>query len=57
MHDCVLEQESIIYIVRELLIRVTAVLEYFKWTPSKQHSRSKGKGYDFSVPLFDHASG
>ena len=31
MHDC--------------CIRVTAQLEYFEWTPSKQHSRSKGQGH------------
>ena len=28
MHDC--------------CIRVTALLEYFEWTSSKQHSRAKG---------------
>ena len=43
MHDC--------------CIRVTTLLEYFEWTPSKQHSRSRGKGHGFSVPLFNHASG
>ena len=43
MHDC--------------CIRVTALLEYFEWTLSKQHSRSQGKGCGFSVPPFYHASG
>jgi len=43
MHDC--------------CIRVTALLEYFEYTPSKQHSRSKSQECDFSVPLFNHASG
>ena len=38
MHDC--------------YIRVTALLEYFEYTPSKQHSRSEGQGCGFSVPLF-----
>jgi len=39
---------SISYVVTVLLemhdccIRVTALLEYFEWTLSKQHSRSKG---------------
>ena len=34
-------------------IRVTALLEYFEWTLSKPHSRSKGKGCGFSVPLLE----
>ena len=37
-------------------IRVTALLKYFEWTLSKQHSRSKSKGDGFSVPLLNHAS-
>ena len=38
-------------------IKVTALLEYFEWTLSKQHSRSKGKGMDFLCLFFNHASG
>jgi len=34
-------------------IRVTALLEYFEWTLSKQHSRSKGKGLCL---FFNHAN-
>ena len=37
--------------MRDCCIRVTALLEYFEWTLSKQHSRSKG------VVFFNHASG
>jgi len=38
------------------MFRVIALLEYFAWTLSKQHSRSNGKGRGFSVPFFIHAS-
>ena len=41
--------------IHDCCIIVTALLEYFEWTLSKQHSRSKGKEYYFSVP--NHASG
>jgi len=40
--------------MHDFYIIVTALLEYFKWTLSKQHNRSKGKG---RVSLFNHASG
>ena len=43
--------------MHDYCIRVNALLEYFEWTLSKQHSRSKGKGCGFSVLLFNHASG
>ena len=47
---CLVFCYSISYVVTALFrvlemhdfIRVTALLEYFEWTPSKQHSRSKG---------------
>ena len=38
--------------LHDCCIRVIALLEYFEWTLSKQHSRSKGQGCGFSVPLF-----
>jgi len=44
MHDC--------------CIRVTALLEYFEYTLSKQHSRSKCQGCGFFLCFFfNHASG
>ena len=41
MHDC--------------YIRVTALLEYFLWNQSKQHSMAKGVG--FLCFFLNHASG
>ena len=43
MHDC--------------CIKAMALLEYFEWTLSKHHSRSKSKDVVFLCLFFIHASG
>ena len=46
-----------VFYMLDCCIRMTALLEYFELTLSKQHIRSKGSGCSFSVPLFNHARG